>query len=330
MPAQYQQGSQERSGALEAMYNTVKKKLRDGPGPNSYKRDDDILDEYYNNGHGGEGSLSGSLGAAGSLGGGMGVLSENFDAELFEGKDDGASSSIFGMDDVGLSSSFKDTMTIHEHASEPAIMSPFAAPTSHPAPAPAGPKSRKVPIIATIGLQTGFCVLVSCCLPLCCVLLSLACLCPCVLLSASLCLPRDVCVRAHIGCAIARTADRHACEQSAGGGAATSAAAALAGAKGDSEMGPPRAVPPSSRPAPSAAAMMGGLCVCVCVCVVDRGYLAGTSQRRQRRGDEVEQGEEQRVRATHLRQSKRLSAPAKVLSLETHSQKVSGLVQLLH
>ena len=70
--------------------------------------------------------------------------------------------------------------------------------------------------------------------------------------------------------------------------------------------------------------------MCVCLCVVDRGYLAGTSQRRQRRGDEVEQGEEQRVRATHLCQSKRLSAPAKVLSLETHSQKVSGLVQLLH
>ena len=31
-------------GWWQAMFNTVKKKLRDGPGPNSYKRDDDILD----------------------------------------------------------------------------------------------------------------------------------------------------------------------------------------------------------------------------------------------------------------------------------------------
>ena len=98
------------------------------------------MDEYYNSGQGGDsiggslgrglggslgGGLSGSLGA-GSLGG-MGVLSENFDTELFEGKDDAGSSSIFGMDDVGLSSSFKETMTIHEHGSEPGILSPFAA-----------------------------------------------------------------------------------------------------------------------------------------------------------------------------------------------------------
>eukprot|EP00802_Teleaulax_amphioxeia_P010704 Tamp_10733.p1 GENE.Tamp_10733~~Tamp_10733.p1 ORF type:complete len:451 (-),score=101.91 Tamp_10733:387-1739(-) len=205
MPAQYQQGSQERSGALEAMFNTVKKKLRDGPGPNSYKRDDDILDEYYNSGQGGDsiggslgrglggslgGGLSGSLGA-GSLGG-MGVLSENFDTELFEGKDDAGSSSIFGMDDVGLSSSFKETMTIHEHGSEPGILSPFAAQTSHAPSAMAASKSRKP----------------------------------------------------------------------AGGGAATSAAAALAGAKDtykDTDMGPPRAVPPSAKTAaPSAAAMIGG------------------------------------------------------------------------
>ena len=127
----------------QAMFNTVKKKLRDGPGPNSYKQDADILDEYYNNGDSelggslgglggslGTGGLGGSLGA-GSLGGGGlsgglsgGVLSENFDAELFHRKDDGgASSSIFGMDDVGLSSSFKETMTIHGHE-EPAILSP--------------------------------------------------------------------------------------------------------------------------------------------------------------------------------------------------------------
>ena len=195
MPANYQQGSQERSGALEAMFNTVKKKLRDGPGPNSYKRDDDILDAYYNNGQGGEGSLSGSLGAAGSLGGGMGVLSENFDAELFEGKDDGASSSIFGMDDVGLSSSFKDTMTIHEHASEPAIMSPFAAPTSHPAPAPAGPKSRKVLARARIGLPLPLVCLCACVLVCLCACV-LVCLCACVLVSPSLCLPPGMCVYA--------------------------------------------------------------------------------------------------------------------------------------
>ena len=56
--------------------------------------------------------------------------------------------------------------------------------------------------------------------------------------------------------------------QPAGGGAATSAAAALAGAKDtykDTDMGPPRAVPPSAKTAaPSAAAMIGGVCAFQC------------------------------------------------------------------
>lgn len=132
------------------MFNTVKKKLRDGPGPNSYKQDADILDEYYNNGDsdlgGSLGGLGGSLGTGG-LGGslGAGVLSENFDTELFHRKDDGGgSSSIFGMDDVGLSSSFKETMTIHSE--EPPILSPggFSDKTAGAA-GPAGPGSGGAP-----------------------------------------------------------------------------------------------------------------------------------------------------------------------------------------
>ena len=86
---------------LQAMFNTVKKKLRDGPGPNSYKQDADILDDYYNNGDGELGSLGGELGGlGGSLGDSSmpGGLSVNFDTELFQRKDDGGgSSSIFGM-----------------------------------------------------------------------------------------------------------------------------------------------------------------------------------------------------------------------------------------
>ena len=83
------------------MFNTVKKKLRDGPGPNSYKQDADILDDYYNDGNGELGSLGGELSAlGGSLGDSSmpGGLSENFDTEIFHRKDDGGgSSSIFGM-----------------------------------------------------------------------------------------------------------------------------------------------------------------------------------------------------------------------------------------
>ena len=160
MPSHFAAGSQERSGALEAMFNSVKKKLRDGPGPNSYK-DTDILDEYYNGGDGEMGSLGDSLGRGslgrplsgegslggglGSLGGGLGAMSENYESDLFGGKHDAGSSSIFGMDDVGLSSSFKETMTINESAhGEPAILTPFAQQASAPAASAAAvAKARK-------------------------------------------------------------------------------------------------------------------------------------------------------------------------------------------
>mmetsp|Transcript_22318 Transcript_22318/g.53546 ORF Transcript_22318/g.53546 Transcript_22318/m.53546 type:complete len:471 (+) Transcript_22318:123-1535(+) len=110
-------GSRARQESLEAIHSMLSKKMRDGPGPNSYKRDDgtDILDAFYE-GNDGSGNLDTEHG-----GGSLGMMDGFDDQHLFAGKGHGLtqtsgfSGGFFTMDDVGsehaLSSSFKESMS---------------------------------------------------------------------------------------------------------------------------------------------------------------------------------------------------------------------------
>eukprot|EP00960_Hanusia_phi_P020491 604053-Hanusia_phi.AAC.1 len=119
-------GSNDRQESIEKIHQMLSKKMRDGPGPNSYKRDDgDILDAFYTgNDHnsGNLDALTGSFGA-GSYGDNLDLATTDFPFRKGGGVDVG----FFTMDDVGtdhLSSSFKESCSFGN--SEPS-MPPFAS-----------------------------------------------------------------------------------------------------------------------------------------------------------------------------------------------------------
>jgi len=120
-------GSNDRQESIEKIHQMLSKKMRDGPGPNSYKRDDgDILDAFYTGNEN-----SGNLDAlAGSFGAGSYGLSDNLDLHANDfpfARKGGVDGGFFAMDDVGtdqLSNSFKEACSFGN--SEPS-MPPFAS-----------------------------------------------------------------------------------------------------------------------------------------------------------------------------------------------------------
>mmetsp|Transcript_20203 Transcript_20203/g.48071 ORF Transcript_20203/g.48071 Transcript_20203/m.48071 type:complete len:461 (-) Transcript_20203:198-1580(-) len=104
-------GSRERQESLEQIHHILSKKMRDGPGPNSYKQNDgDILEAYYNND-------AGMDGEGGSLGGfGEGMPFEQLEGMAFGKRGGDMNAGFFEIDDLGaseqaLSNSFKESMS---------------------------------------------------------------------------------------------------------------------------------------------------------------------------------------------------------------------------
>eukprot|EP00282_Hemiselmis_andersenii_P032420 CAMPEP_0169458596 /NCGR_PEP_ID=MMETSP1042-20121227/17518_1 /TAXON_ID=464988 /ORGANISM="Hemiselmis andersenii, Strain CCMP1180" /LENGTH=211 /DNA_ID=CAMNT_0009570991 /DNA_START=241 /DNA_END=872 /DNA_ORIENTATION=- len=150
-------GSRERQESLEQMHTLLmerSKKMRDGPGPNSYKQNDgDILDEFYM-GNDASGNLDDHAGASG-LG-----FSESLTYDMQDrfdhggnfgslGKSGGPSGGFFAMDDVdstaqALSNSFKESVSFAVKDEPPSGL-PFASsmmppPAAAPGRAAAKPK----------------------------------------------------------------------------------------------------------------------------------------------------------------------------------------------
>jgi PAS domain S-box-containing protein len=146
--------------SLEQIHNLLSKKMRDGPGPNSYKRDDgaDILDAFYE-GNDGSGNLDTEHG-----GGSLGMMEGFDDDRLFSsGKGHGTgglSGGFFAMDDVvaehALSSSFKESMSFGKEDHSLHGMPSFAhggppsgtTPTSGPGAAAAHPATAASAVAA--------------------------------------------------------------------------------------------------------------------------------------------------------------------------------------
>jgi len=143
-----------QASSIEQMHLLNQKKLRDGPGPNSYKQNDgDIFDAYFT-GNDGSGTLD-SDGMAGSLGFDDGLqFGSHSDIDgSFGGRGKGGlDGGFFAMDDLGgeqaLSNSFKESMTFAKAEPEdsmPAFMSPPAQPQETTTSTPSRTSNKKKP-----------------------------------------------------------------------------------------------------------------------------------------------------------------------------------------